>query len=208
MRVKIFLIDAETFTARDAEDFMERQPPHSQFEISAASPAVTDLPGSERLLVCVAYHRLAPDAVAALHQNLANHANAKLVMIRDATELPSLGNLLDALVNVPASRPILASPARAAASPDMPRLSEREGEILSLLQEGLQNKMIARRLNLSVSTVKTHVANIFRKVGAGTRLDAICKIAALKRPLPPIPALPFHPHVLAASQVSQEAARY
>jgi DNA-binding CsgD family transcriptional regulator len=196
MRVKIFLLDAETFTVDDARNFIERQTPHTQFEISAAS-ATDDGPGAERLLVCVAYHRLAPDAVAALHTALARHAHAKLVVLRDAGELPSLGNLLDALVNAPTPRPVLPPSAHASAAADLRRLSEREHEILALLQEGLQNKVIARRLNLSVSTVKTHVANIFRKVGAGTRLDAICKIAALNRPLAADPLLPFRRHLAA-----------
>ncbi|ODU54301.1 MAG: hypothetical protein ABS99_09615 [Acetobacteraceae bacterium SCN 69-10] len=61
------------------------------------------------------------------------------------------------------------------------RLSERETEILLLMRDGLQNKLIARRLTLSVSTVKTHVANIFRKIGASNRLDAICKYADMNR---------------------------
>ncbi len=40
-------------------------------------------------------------------------------------------------------------------------LSGRELEVLDLLAEGLSNKLIAHRLNISEHTVKTHVASIF-----------------------------------------------
>lgn len=52
-------------------------------------------------------------------------------------------------------------------------LSERELEILAKIAEGLSNKEIAQRLNVSPNTVKTHVANVFEKLGAKRRTDAI-----------------------------------
>jgi len=52
-------------------------------------------------------------------------------------------------------------------------LSPREREILSLLAEGLGNKIVAARLGISEHTVKTHVASIFQKLGADTRAEAV-----------------------------------
>jgi DNA-binding NarL/FixJ family response regulator len=51
-------------------------------------------------------------------------------------------------------------------------LSGRELEVLDQLAEGLSNKLIAHRLNISEHTVKTHVASIFAKLGVSSRTEA------------------------------------
>jgi DNA-binding NarL/FixJ family response regulator len=53
------------------------------------------------------------------------------------------------------------------------QLSDREAEVLALLAEGASNKLIARRLGVSVHTAKFHVASILSKLGAANRTDAI-----------------------------------
>ena len=60
-------------------------------------------------------------------------------------------------------------------------LSERELEVLDLVAEGLSNKLIAYRLNISEHTVKTHVASIFAKFGASSRTEAVSQ--AIRRGL-------------------------
>jgi DNA-binding NarL/FixJ family response regulator len=52
------------------------------------------------------------------------------------------------------------------------QLSPREGEVLALLVEGLPNKLIARRLEISEKTVKTHLTSIFRALGVTDRTQA------------------------------------
>ncbi|MBF9195803.1 LuxR C-terminal-related transcriptional regulator [Microvirga terrestris] len=52
------------------------------------------------------------------------------------------------------------------------KLSAREAQILEYLREGAPNKVIARQLNLSESTVKVHVKAILKKVGACNRTQA------------------------------------
>jgi two-component system, NarL family, nitrate/nitrite response regulator NarL len=52
------------------------------------------------------------------------------------------------------------------------RLTQREREISSLLEAGLSNKEIASRLYIELPTVKNHVHNILRKVGASRRGEA------------------------------------
>ena len=52
-------------------------------------------------------------------------------------------------------------------------LTPREREILKLMSEGLPNKTIASRLNISERTVTTHVANIYSKLHVNNRVSAI-----------------------------------
>ncbi len=52
-------------------------------------------------------------------------------------------------------------------------LSERELEVLHQLAAGRSNKEIARQLQVSPNTIKTHVARLFEKLGAKRRTDAI-----------------------------------
>jgi DNA-binding CsgD family transcriptional regulator len=52
-------------------------------------------------------------------------------------------------------------------------ISPRELMVLKEIAAGYSNKEIARRLNVSPNTVKTHVARLFEKLGAKRRTDAI-----------------------------------
>jgi DNA-binding CsgD family transcriptional regulator len=52
-------------------------------------------------------------------------------------------------------------------------LTPREIQVLSLLAEGASNKSIARRLGISVHTVKFHVASLLDKFEASGRTDAV-----------------------------------
>lgn len=52
-------------------------------------------------------------------------------------------------------------------------LSEREKEMLKLLATGMGNKEIARRLSLSLRTVKAHMSNIFTKMNVASRSEAL-----------------------------------
>jgi DNA-binding NarL/FixJ family response regulator len=54
-----------------------------------------------------------------------------------------------------------------------PVVTNREMEVLRLLFEGLSARQIASRLGLSERTVNTHVANLYRKLGASNRIEAI-----------------------------------
>jgi DNA-binding NarL/FixJ family response regulator len=62
---------------------------------------------------------------------------------------------------------------RRMSAPAGPKLSPREREVLDLLVDGLAIAQIARRLYISESTAKTHVANIYEKLGAGNRAQAV-----------------------------------
>ena len=54
-----------------------------------------------------------------------------------------------------------------------PLLTPREIEVLDCIGEGLTNKLIARRLDISLHTVKFHIESLLRKLGATTRAQAL-----------------------------------
>ena len=72
-------------------------------------------------------------------------------------------------------------------------LTEREGQVLALLTDGLCNKHIAARLDISLGTVKAHLRSAFGKLGVHTRTEAI--LMAERRGLL---RRPHHPRVPAA----------
>ena len=58
-------------------------------------------------------------------------------------------------------------------------LTPREIDVLALLAEGASNKAIARKLAISVHTVKFHVASLFDKLDADGRTGAVAQAARL-----------------------------
>ena len=56
-------------------------------------------------------------------------------------------------------------------------ISAREAEIIGLVAQGLSNKEIADELNISFTTVRTHIYNIYKKTGAGSRVDLLSIIS-------------------------------
>jgi len=62
-------------------------------------------------------------------------------------------------------------------SPDAP--SEREMEVLALVAAGASNAEIAGKLFVSTSTVKTHVNNLYRKLNARSRVQAVARAREL-----------------------------
>ncbi len=58
-------------------------------------------------------------------------------------------------------------------------VSDREFEVLTLLAQGRSNKEIAKQLDVSPNTVKTHVASLFEKLEAKRRTEAISRAREL-----------------------------
>jgi len=78
-----------------------------------------------------------------------------------------------------AQRALMRAISRRSPIPSPPPLSDREMEVLREAARGLPNKDIARRLNLSVRTIHTHLGNAFNKLGVGSRTEAV--LLALRR---------------------------
>jgi len=58
---------------------------------------------------------------------------------------------------------------------DNDSLTSRERIILKLVAKGCTNKQIADRLFISINTVKKHLQNTYRKLGAGNKIEALRK---------------------------------
>jgi DNA-binding CsgD family transcriptional regulator len=56
------------------------------------------------------------------------------------------------------------------------RLSAREAEMAVMIARGLANKEIAAELNISPATVRTHIYNLYQKVGARSRVELLNKL--------------------------------
>src|SRR5579871_78524 len=94
---------------------------------------------------------------------------------------------IDAAIRAVAAGLIVRAPARENGFAAMgegeghPLLTPREVEVLAALAEGMTNKAIARKLDISLHTVKFHVESLFRKLGARTRTEAVAKAAERRR---------------------------
>src|SRR5439155_8790274 len=69
----------------------------------------------------------------------------------------------------------LVTPQRPGEDPPAESLTPRESEVLRLLADGLGNKEIAARINLSEHTVKFHIRSILGKLGASSRTEAVSR---------------------------------
>jgi LuxR family maltose regulon positive regulatory protein len=131
-----------------------------------------------RALAALAGH----DATAALDQLtqamlLAAHTGHRQTFIDEQT---TFGGLLDNAIARSGSRirlqeqpPKPPEPTRNAGRSPIEPLSERELEILRLLPSQLTNREIGDLLWISTNTVKYHVRNIYRKLEAGRRTQAV-----------------------------------
>ena len=54
-------------------------------------------------------------------------------------------------------------------------VTPRQLEVLALLCEGLPNKLICRRLNISAGTAKAHISTIYRELGVSSRVQAVVR---------------------------------
>ena len=70
---------------------------------------------------------------------------------------------------------------QARAAETLPRLSQREQEILDLLAKGYVNKEIADQLSLSVETIRSYLKNIYEKMHVHSRTEAVAKYLGGRR---------------------------
>lgn len=120
----------------------------------------TDSTGPLRVAVLVAD----PARAELLRNALGIHPGLRL------TDQPSQAEVV--ITDAPLPHPPVIGPRSATADDGAPP-TPREREVLELLALGASNKMIARRLGISLATAKFHVAALLLKLGARSRSDAI-----------------------------------
>ncbi|MFL5357994.1 LuxR C-terminal-related transcriptional regulator [Archangium sp.] len=110
-------------------------------------------------------------------------AGARGLLFRDvapATLLAALRAVARGLSVFDPALSALRTPARASSSTAAPEgLTPREREVLALLAEGLSNKAIAERLDISEHTAKFHVNAVLAKLGVQRRTEAVVRAARL-----------------------------
>ena len=84
-------------------------------------------------------------------------------------------NIIDAIRTIASGKQVISREVRKMmkSDPPAPQLSPRQQEILSSLTRGLTNEDIAKQLDISVPSVKTHLAALFAKIGAASRAEAV-----------------------------------
>jgi DNA-binding NarL/FixJ family response regulator len=103
--------------------------------------------------------------------------------LREDSRLLVLGVPEETVRRIDVPPGLLIEPARTRTRPATGRvagLSARELEVLALVGQAFSNGQIASRLALTEATVKRHLRNIFGKLGAVSRLDAVNKVAGLR----------------------------
>jgi DNA-binding NarL/FixJ family response regulator len=92
----------------------------------------------------------------------------------------------------PPTAPAPTAPAPAVASLPIPPdaaslgLTDRQLEVLGLLMQGKNNKLICRALDLAEPTVKNHVSAILKALGVSSRTEAVLAVTRLGLTLPPV----------------------
>lgn len=91
--------------------------------------------------------------------------------------LKSVANskLISAIRNVALGKKVIAEDVERllVTDPPLAELSPRQKEILIAISNGLSNNQIALQLDISAESVKTHIAKLFNKIGAGSRSEAV-----------------------------------
>lgn len=120
----------------------------------------------------------ANDDDGAILQALQAGANGYLLKTADEEEIHQAVRLVaqgqPAILQPEVAR-IMVANMRKPAEPEQELLSERELEVVRTLAKDLGNKEIAKRLGISDRTVQQHLANVFGKLGVGSRTGAVLR---------------------------------
>ena len=145
------------------DSFAQPESDHEEIGVLVANP-------SARRVVVYTWN-FHPDLIASAQQHGAHGYLSKTLAARE---------LVAALESVHAGQTVISDvPPRARSIPglDWPGrgegLSDREAEILALITQGKSNADVARLTYLSPNTVKSYIRTIYRKLGVGSRTQAV-----------------------------------
>ncbi len=153
-------------------------------EIEGAKPDVVliglDLPGGKALSTTKWLRRILPDALVIAITSRHDQAEISEILGVGAVgclsasafapdAAPGLLSVMGAL------RPARDSSPETGVSEPSPLLTQREAAVMRLVANGLINKEIADRMKIGTATVCSHLKNIYRKLDANTRTEAVLK---------------------------------
>ncbi|MBF0306037.1 MAG: response regulator transcription factor [Alphaproteobacteria bacterium] len=174
---EVEIVDASTFP--EALAAVEGQPEPALVLLDLMMPGMDGVKGVETMRA-----RLPKTPVVIVSGHVGREAVLSAMRAGASGFIPktiSGANLVNALRLVMAGETYLPAsllaadepPAKLGLSPPLDTLSPREREILSYLVEGNPNKVIARHRDLQEITVKIHLRNVYRKIGAANRAQAV-----------------------------------
>ncbi len=137
-------------------------------ELEAAAPADVVVSDGDVLDPAIPHVLIGSAAAAAPNVAAVLPADAAASLVAAAVRLAAAGYRL-----VPPSAANGHAAGAEAAEGALPALTARERETLALLADGASNKLIARKLDISVHTAKFHVAAVLGKLHARNRADAV-----------------------------------
>ena len=111
--------------------------------------------------------------------SLPHQANGAVPRVARPNEPSSGARSVFGVPPAAAASQALGVPRMAAGALPSLRLTPRQTEVLELLLQGQPNKLIARHLNLSVETVKDHVASLLRVLGVSSRTQAVLAVSQM-----------------------------
>jgi len=148
----------------------------TEFELSASTIVVfvCDIDAPQKMTSLRRLCREAPDPGIVVISSPATGAGVRRTLDAGADALvfePELELTLAATIHAVASGQSVV-PRKLRASVERPSLSHREHQVLTLVHRGLTNAEIADNLFLAESTVKSHLASVFTKLGVHSRKEA------------------------------------
>ena len=147
-----------------------------QFEGAAATLRIRALDDAPAVLILTNYDAES-DIITAIESGAAGY------LLKDTPPDDLVAAVVAAAAGKSALAPAVATRLLARVRDAQLALSIRELEVLTLVAEGHSNGDIARRLHLSKTTVKSHLAHVFPKLGATSRTAAVAaaRLAGLIR---------------------------
>jgi two-component system nitrate/nitrite response regulator NarL len=127
--------------------------------------------------------------------------------LRQSLDLIMMGESVFPFSLLMSSFPAEADPISAEPTIVNESFSMRELQVLAILQNGKSNKTIAREVGLSEATIKVHIKNVLRKLGASNRTEAaiwMMKHQNLLQDTEYLPALPERDHHSMADVLAHE----
>jgi len=201
-RIRLVLVDDHVLLRDGVRQILETDPAFSVVaDAGTGDEGIARVSRTQPDIVLLDVQLPGPGPVETVRRMRAAAPHARIVLLTMYDDAMLLGQLIDLgirgyllksishaelLSNLHAiyrdpSRVVLSVSPRTLAGADAgAKLSEREIEVLELVAAAMTNAQVAGRLGLTEATVKRHVRNIFAKLDAVSRIDAVNKAIAAR----------------------------